>query len=863
MKISHKPVSLFLVAALLALGMSSGCASRSTPPLATLTTAPPGLTATPPPAPTPVPERKTHLVISAADSGPGTLRQALLDAQPHDAILFDAAVFPPHAPVAIALASGLPELSQGYLTIDASDAGVILDGSQIAAPGPQHGLAIPSDGNVIRGLQISGFSDAGIGLYGGAQYNLIGGERSVGAGPLGQGNLLSGNGNFGVGLWDEGTSFNAIQGNFIGVTLDGAAAWGHKRDGIHSNGATQNLITGNVIAGNEMAGVYLCCALDGRNTVSGNLIGVGPRGNPIGNGLAGVVLDRSGSNVVGPGNTIAYNLIHGVSFWEGAANNIVTQNSIRDNGERGISAAEGQSALQPPLIVHFDLQGGFLSGVACPGCTVEIFSDQDDQGAVYESQAVADAAGNFTLDQGAAFLGPHLTGTATGEAGNTSPFSLSTRGSGIETTLQTGNDRPVSRLEALCSMDLAYNQIGAVWGHVRSLEGWGDACAPQGVRGFKMVRLAFNEVEDWPSIDWSRAEFDIPPEMDAFVAALAESGMTITYELNFWDKANHPQGWPEIPSRFTTEEEIQRYLEYVRFIVSRFKGRVAYYELWNEPDNQGSAIQHIRPQDYIELARRAVPVIREADPEAKIVVGSVSNLRGSYAQEWLFRILRSDIMPLVDGIAWHPMYGPSPDYADESGYYYAYPGILRSIQETAGAHGFQGEFRGDEIGWCSPDYPSDCGAIVHSHSNIAAAKYHARGIVIHLGLGAATHLASVSASRRETNAVISGLATILAGARAEAFPVQIQAGEAKVASYTFVLPNGERLLAIWTDGVALDEDPGVSATLTFPGASAARAVASDPLHGFEQELIAQIENGDLAIHQFLIKDYPLFIRLDP
>jgi hypothetical protein len=41
----------------------------------------------------------TLLVTSNQDSGPGTLRQALFNAQPGDTITFDATVFPPAVPV--------------------------------------------------------------------------------------------------------------------------------------------------------------------------------------------------------------------------------------------------------------------------------------------------------------------------------------------------------------------------------------------------------------------------------------------------------------------------------------------------------------------------------------------------------------------------------------------------------------------------------------------------------------------------------------------------------------------------------------------------------------------------------------------
>jgi hypothetical protein len=117
----------------------------------------PSPTTVPPPTPTPLP----IVVNSTEDSGPGSLRQALSEAQSGDTITFDPAVFQSEAPATIRLTSGLPELNQGNLTIDASNAGVVLDGSQITIPEFQNGLAVTSDHNTIRGLQIVGFTEPG------------------------------------------------------------------------------------------------------------------------------------------------------------------------------------------------------------------------------------------------------------------------------------------------------------------------------------------------------------------------------------------------------------------------------------------------------------------------------------------------------------------------------------------------------------------------------------------------------------------------------------------------------------------------------------------------------------------------------
>jgi hypothetical protein len=837
----------------------------------------------------------TIVVTKIADSGPGTLRQALLDAISGDVITFDPypSGFPPNAPATITLLSALPELSRGNLTIDASDAGVILNGKDITSPDLQYGLSISSNRNIIRGLQIIGFSGAGIRLYGGARYNMIGGDRTVGNGPLGQGNLISGNGDFGIGLWDAGTSGNAIQGNYIGINIDGTATWGHARDGIHSNGAVYNRIIGNVIGGNESSGVYLCCAADGLNTIQNNLIGVGPNGNDFGNG-SGVLIDRTSHNVVGPGNTIAYNHRNGLSFQEGTPNNSVTHNSIRDNGGRGIGISDdSQNTLQPPQIIVWDLQAGTLAGVACANCKVEIFSDQGGQGAVYEGQSIADSTGYFYLNNGA-FSGPRLTSTATDSAGTSSSFSIPTSSPSGERLLQIGNHQPFSYINTLCSTELANNYIGTFWGYMENIAGWGTGCVLQGTKGFKMVRLSFNEVEVWPpnepDIDWGKSEFNIQTEQDDFVDDLVASGITVTYILSFWDKSNHPNGWTPTPpyySRFTTDIEIQRYLDYVQYTVHHFKDHgVHYYELWNEPNSQSSAIQYITPEDYVELVRRVVPVIRGEDLDAKIVVGSVTYLLGADAHNYLYQIIESDIMPLVDVVAWHPMYGTSPDHPvidrAEWDYYYAYPGILQEIKNIAISHGFSGEFRGDEVGWCSPEM-GDCGAALYSHTSITAAKYTLRGIVIHLGLGAAVHLGGMSDRRLETNLAVSNLATILAGARAESLPVGVETISPNVMGYTFTLPNGElemqttgtnvvgyaftfsngeTLVALWNDGVAVEEDPGISAVLKFsPDSYVQRVIGVDVLHGFEQPLITETENGGLIVRDFLVKDYPIILRL--
>ena len=84
-----------------------------------------------------------------------------------------------------------------------------------------------------------------------------------------------------------------------------------------------------------------------------------------------------------------------------------------------------------------------------------------------------------------------------------------------------------------------------------------------------------------------------------------------------------------------------------------------------------------------------------------------------------------------------------------------------------------------------------------------------------------------------------------------------------IRSYSFYLPNGDKLLALWTDGIAVDDDPGVEATLTLSGFSAQKVAGIDVLHGFEQQMMIDVVDGNLVIRNLLVKDYPIIFRIKP
>lgn len=153
-------------------------------------------------------------------------------------------------------------------------------------------------GNLI-GTDLTGTTalanGTGVGIYDSTQ-NSVGG-----AGP-GEGNLISGNAGSGVVIQfvNSPTTQNTVQGNTIGLTLDGKSALGNQLNGVFVKAAANTIGgatpgAGNVISANER-GVYLA---GDSNLVQGNVIGTDIHGSlPLGNAAVGIRIEQANTNTV-------------------------------------------------------------------------------------------------------------------------------------------------------------------------------------------------------------------------------------------------------------------------------------------------------------------------------------------------------------------------------------------------------------------------------------------------------------------------------------------------------------------------------------------------------------------------------------
>ena len=134
-------------------------------------------------------------------------------------------------------------------------------------------------------------------------------------------------------------------------------------------------------------------------------------------------------------------------------------------------------------------------------------------------------------------------------------------------------------------------------------------------------------------------------------------------------------------------------------------------------------------------------------------------------------------------------------------------------------------------------------------------KYFLRAAIMHLGMDIDIGLGGAYYIIRE-------FSNTMAGVQARVLPIEIQSSSDNIVSYTFTTPEGGYLVALWTDGIAVDDDPGIQATVTVPGFSASQVIGIDIMNLHKQELIYEMVNGDLVISNLMVKDYPILIKLN-
>lgn len=180
--------------------------------------------------------------------------------------------------------------------------------------------------------------------------------------------------------------------------------------------------------------------------------------------------------------------------------------------------------------------------------------------------------------------------------------------------------------------------------------------------GVKWTRLGAS----WPSIERTKGKYDWSETDEAFDAVLKNGitpfvtigrGNKLYVELSTYDDPKLAEIYGYRPGPPTSNPEaMAAWLNYVRALVERYKGRIKYWEVWNEPNHRNYWGAPPDPLEYGRLLRETARLIKDIDSNAVVLGGSMAGLDPDFVDGFLSVGTEN----LVDIITYHN-YGSIPE----------------------------------------------------------------------------------------------------------------------------------------------------------------------------------------------------------
>ena len=308
--------------------------------------------------------QSTFTVTNTNDSGAGSLRQAIRDANATtaaDTIAFNIPTTTTNGVATISPDTALPPITNpvtidGYSQPgaepkgDGNDADLKIELSGQNAGSGAAGLQIAAANSTVKGLVVNRWGQMGISIGNSDATgnkvvgNYVGTDASgtqdlgnsfdgvviydapnntIGGATAGERNIISGNNGNGVYIVGDTATGNKVVCNYVGTDASGTQDLCNYNDGVVisnllAGGAPNNTIGGttagerNVISGNDGSGVYIAGANTTGNKVVGNYVGTDASGiQDLGNSFDGVFIYGAPNNTIGGATAGERNVISG------------------------------------------------------------------------------------------------------------------------------------------------------------------------------------------------------------------------------------------------------------------------------------------------------------------------------------------------------------------------------------------------------------------------------------------------------------------------------------------------------------------------------------------------------------------------
>ena len=207
----------------------------------------------------------------------------------------------------------------------------------------------------------------------------------------------------------------------------------------------------------------------------------------------------------------------------------------------------------------------------------------------------------------------------------------------------------IGQIQPKNSKQISYSRIGLGFEKLdRDLHDPTKAYDKLAQTGVKWIRLQ----SGWMRTEKEKGVYDFA-WLDSVVDNLIERGMWPWIDLCYGnpvysEAAGQYFGGVGVPPIFT-EEEKQGWANYCTEIAKRYRGKVTYYEVWNEPDGSWCWKHGPSGTEYGKFVIETAKAIKAGNPDAKIIGGSVCRVEAGFLTD----ALEAGMGDYIDAITYH------------------------------------------------------------------------------------------------------------------------------------------------------------------------------------------------------------------
>jgi len=435
--------------------------------------------------------------------------------------------------------------------------------------------------------------------------------------------------------------------------------------------------------------------------------------------------------------------------------------------------------------------------------------------------------------------------------------------------------------------------------------------------GFKWSRVGYDlSLFQWAYVEREKGQYHVDERADAAVTEAVRNGIQVVLCLDKgnWNYAPNPKVMDRTRDLMETYSnnpgtvrdwqamlldypaQLEGYLNYVRFMVKHFKGRVRYFEVWNE----WGPFSYEEGKRYARLLKVALPVIHEECPEAKVIPASPGWIqfmpdRAEHGFSFFKALADEGLLSRVDVLAFHPFYDPS----QEDRFLANFVTDFHEFQRFARASGFKGnEYFASEWDFFTAYPHSDLPSYNdrENHSEMQKAIYSSRlsTLFAHLGivnfwnetLQTMMTMRGLSLFRNNfSNEVVCPtqpeiiyymfrtLATVFEGAIGADAPVNFSEvrevflpsnNTGRIVEQYGFRRGRELLVAFWRPGLAAEigkDFVSVTVDVSVKSPTARQATLIDVLNGTETPLNVSRLGNNLLIAKVHAESWPRILRI--